>query len=209
MPNVCAIPYCIMMTHSLRQPRQIVIIDRQRARSEIGVIGRARPLPVRRRGNQLPPHRVAMDVIDFLPEFFRRENVAIITAAALPEAYVLVAIGLDIQHLREEIRGILQDKSACFACDGNLDFDKDIGDIINRLGRPNEQMNMLGHENVGEQAEGVNGLGAGDGVDEPLAWAIFAEKRLAVETRKGEVMGVAGRVDAAASFPDGDGFGNG
>lgn len=184
-------------------------MDGEGALAEVGVVGGAGPGVVGGAGDQLAADGVLVDVTDFLMEFLGGEDVAVVAGAGLPEVEGVVCGGL---HSREKVGGVFQDVGAGFFGDGGFDGVEEGGDVGIGAERLEEEVDMFGHENVGDEAEGAGFLGGGEGLCEPAAGAGFGEEGLALIAGEGEVAVVGGRgavVDAFARGGVGVGRGHG
>src|SRR5262249_23035499 len=136
---------------------------------------RAGPLPVGGLFNQAAPDGVEVNVFDHCTEGCRFLDVAIVTAARLPEQALGAASALacDLgQPRRRLFAEVLDARSADRFFDGRQDG----VDLVDGLAGINDQVNVLGHEHVSPQSE-VEGLaGLLDALDEPQAGPLSAQK---------------------------------
>jgi len=85
------------------QPGQGVHLDWHRP--DAGVVAGTRPYPVRGDLHQPTPHWVVVDVLDHGQERLQLADVPVMAAAALPEAIMHRAAGLNVAQAFQECRG--------------------------------------------------------------------------------------------------------
>ena len=74
------------------------MIDAERPGTDACIVGRSRPEPVLGLSTQTTTNGIAMQVLNLLVYGGRFVDVAIVSAATLPEAIVYVAIGLAVYN---------------------------------------------------------------------------------------------------------------
>src|SRR5262245_44065427 len=172
-------------------------IHLNRHRADAGVEQRARPHPVGRFLHQSAPHGIVVNVLDHLQQGRWFEGISIVTAAALPETIVDFAAGLRVlqflqvrwRALLEELQGLLRHRQ--------LQGGANLANLVLRFARPEEHMDVFGHDHVGPEVEVEFAACSAHGVDEPLARAVFGEESQTVKAREGQLMGMARLVVAA------------
>lgn len=90
-----------------------------------------------------------MDVFDHGVQCRRIEDIAIITAASLPEAMVHFTVGLFVAESFEKIRGLSTKKGQSLPLDRYFYAGPDQTNLIYRVAWPNDEMNVLGHNDIG------------------------------------------------------------
>jgi hypothetical protein len=105
-------------------------------------------------------------------------------ASALPESVVNLTVRLAILHSIKKMASMTPYEDHGSLYDGQLDGAQDVADVVVRLSRPEQQMDMLGHDHVGPDMECIPGTCPIDSLGEPQPTAILAQKRLAAGSRR-------------------------
>src|SRR5437870_3615532 len=92
-----------------------------------------------------------MNVLDHRPQCSRVGDVAVIAAATLPEAIMDLTVGLAIAQMLEKMGCLLANKSQRLPLNGNFERCPNEAHFINGIPRPDDDMNMLGHNDIGPQ----------------------------------------------------------
>ena len=158
------------------------------------------PRPIRWPTDQAPPHRVGVDVGDGSIKRGRVGDVAIIPAASLPEVMPLARARRLARQVLEEVWLMLAQPSQRPPGDGLLErslclFDSHLGRT-----RVDQQVHVLGHDDVGEQGDVVLVSHGVQRFDRPSARAIASEQGPAAVAGEGQLMGVAGDVVNLSPF---------
>ncbi len=177
---------------STRVAGQRLKADRQPSDRVIFVGSCARPLPVHRMDAQFPTNGVRMDVISRLPNVRWVPQVSIKTTSSLPKAKRLFPVWLDAGHARGKLGCILLYDQPGALRHRLLQRAGDSADRVVHRERVNQQMHMLGHDDIRPNVEAVFGARLFDRVDQPAPRAVPAQKRLLIETRERERVRVAG-----------------
>ena len=148
-------------------------------------------MPVHGTFNQPAPHGIGVDVVDLFPDFGGRPEIVIVPAAALPEALCLTAVGLAVEHPAGELRRFALNEQEGPLRHRLLERRENRADVIVRIARMDQQMNMLGHDDPRPQVQKMPLAGERDGVDHPFPRAVAVEERPTLETGEGEVVGMA------------------
>jgi hypothetical protein len=141
-----------------------------------------------------------VDVADFAAELGFVTDVAVEATAGLPEAGRAVGVG-----------NAGEDRSvkAAPACDDSLgerELEREQGAVQRAaVGGPHEEVQVLGHDDPGEELEAVLGSGRGEAVEEKAADDGVGEEREAVVAGEGDEAGVPGELAALHPLADGGG----
>ena len=144
-----------------------------------------------------------MDVRYLLPGFLRTPEVAIKAPPTLPETMGAGAIGLPIPHRREKLRRMPANVTQGRVGDRLLEGSQNLRHRINALAGPKHQMHMFRHDDPGPEGKIMERRGTGEGGTKPLPGTVLEQEGLATVTGKGQIMGVAGVVDASTGLVTG------
>ncbi len=144
--------------------------------------------------------RIVVNVIDHRTKRGRFLDVAIISAASLPETIVDLPMGLGVPQTFEKRRGVAAKKGQGFSLHGYFEGRSNEPDFINRLPWPNDDMDVLRHNDVSPNQEIPPITGLVQGLDKPLPASVFAQQGQSPKARKGKLVGLAGGVIASAPF---------
>lgn len=179
-------------------------IDAKRPRPRLCKLPRARPRPVRRRGTKSASNRVQMDVPNLFPDLVGRKQIAVVSAAALPEPDHDLAVRRAIRHLRQVPRRITLDPRDPALRHRLLHRRQDGAHLRGLLipwARPNQQMHMFRHRHPCPQVKLVRFLRKSNRINQPLPRAINRKKRPSLKTREREVASVPVAVEPLESAP--------
>ena len=127
-------------------PRQRIAIQSQWTNPHAREVGRAGPVPILRPWAQTAANRIAVKVFDQPVDGGRLHDVAVIPAAPLPEPVVDLAGRLAICHPTEEGRRLPPNERHRPLRDRLFYGVEDLADVVDRLRRPDEQVDVFGHD---------------------------------------------------------------
>src|SRR5262249_35163259 len=130
-------------------------------------------------------------VLDLLEHRSRLEDIAVVTAAPLPKAVVHIAVRLPILHKPEKLAGMPMDKQQGALGDRLLDRVQDVADVIDRFGRPDQEVSMLRHDDIRPHMKMELAASPINRFDQPLAAPVLAQERLPAKAGKGEGVSIA------------------
>jgi hypothetical protein len=139
-------------------------------------------------------------VLDLLEYRGRLEDIAVVTPAPLPKAIVHVSVRLPILHTDKKGRSLPTDKQQGALRHRLLDRVENVADVIVQLGRPDQEMSVLRHDDVRPDMETKFAARTIHRLDQPCATSILAQERLPLKAGKRESMGVARVVVPFAGF---------
>ncbi len=108
---------------------------------------RARPTPIACPLHQPTTHRVEVNVVDHRRQGSRFDDIAIATGAGLPEV-PLGPASATLSDARKPLRSMPSEIRRRATPDGLLDCTQDQFHLVNRLTRPDDQVDVLGHKHV-------------------------------------------------------------
>jgi hypothetical protein len=117
---------------------------------------------------------IVVNVIDHRPKRGWFLDVAIISPASLPETIVDLPIGLCVPQTFEKRQGVAAKKGQGFSLHGYFEGRSNEPDFIDRLSWPNDDMDVLRHNDVSPNQEIPPMTGLVQGLDEPLAASVLA-----------------------------------
>ena len=126
-----------------------------------------------------------MNVLDHGAERGRFPDVAVVTAAALPEAIMDLSIGLLIAQLFEKVGSLAAQKSQRLALHRDLEGRADEADFVNRFLWPNKDVDVLGHDDVSPQGEVAPAAGLVERCDKPVPAPVLAQQGKPPEAGEG------------------------
>ena len=137
-----------------------------------------------------------MQVVDHRQQRLGPDDVAIKPPPWLPEVMLHALAALRLQA-RQPVRRVLLEVLHGLPADRLLEPAEEVGVVVLAVARPDDQVDVIGHEDV--RPHGVVQFlpGCVDGVGQPLATAILGEQREAVVAGAGQLVGVTGIVVAA------------
>jgi len=144
--------------------------------------------------------RIVVNVIDHRTKRGRFLDVAIISAASLPETIVDLPIGLGVTQAFEKQRCVAAKKGQGFSLNRYFEGRSDEPDFIDRLPWPNDDMDVLRHNDVSPNQEIPPTPGLVKGFDKPLPASVLAQQGQSPKARKGKLVGLARGVIASAPF---------
>lgn len=134
-----------------------------------------------------------MDVVDLLEEFRITDDVAIVTAAGLPEARDAVRVG---DRFKDAIRAEFTPSLDDFLCKAGFECRKDSLDSQGSMMRTQEQMNMVGHDDVGVEMEIHRLTDLRKAISESVTDFRMPQQRQALIAGEGQETGVVGMFEA-------------
>src|SRR6266496_3939633 len=141
-----------------------------------------------------------MDVLDHLQKGKRFHDVAVVAAAALPEAIVHVTVGLTILQFFQKRGRVLPQVFDGLAMDGGFKSRANAADFVCRLLGPDEYVDMFRHDHIRPNIELMPSSCRFQGIHEPPPSPILGQQRLSEETRKRQLVRMTGKVVALDSF---------
>jgi hypothetical protein len=175
-------------------------VDFKRDRPDSGIPPGAGPGPILGSLDQPTLNRVLVDVGDDLERCLVVHDVPVIASAGLPEPQSCRAIVSRRCQPRQPLRGMDAKVIDRPASDGTLDLPEDASDLVQRLTRAKQNMNVLGHDDIGPEVEPHPRPGGLDRLDEPPPSSIARQQGEPPITRKRQFMGMTRLIVAAATF---------
>lgn len=139
-----------------------------------------------------------MDIVDHGEQRLALDDVAIVTAAALPEA-MFRSLATLTGNARQPFGSVFGQEADRFL--GNRFFNgrANPGDVVLTTARINNEMDMLGHEDVGPDMKLPTETSGVDGIDQPLAHAVSLQEGESAVTTEGQFVSVAGFIVISAA----------
>jgi hypothetical protein len=116
---------------------------------------------------------------------YRLDDVPIVPATPLPETIVHLPVGLPIFHPHQELGSYTPNVNQGPLCDRLFDGIQHGADVVFWLGRPDEQVSVFGHDDVGPDVEAELSSSTIDGLYEPLPTSVFCQERVSMKTGEG------------------------
>ena len=150
-----------------------------------GPVAGARPGPVGGFLDKSASDGVVVDVLDGVVDGGWIEEVFVPTGSGLPEA-VIGAVGVDNGEFFQERGCVLLEVPDRLMTDGLLDRGEDLVGLHLRIGHPEEDMDVFGHDYPRPEMEAVSVAGALARVDEPQSRAVSGKELVAAVAGEGE-----------------------
>ena len=147
-------------------------------------------------GDQPLAHRIEMHIIDHRLQRARRDDIAIVAAARLPKVMFDLLASLHTQP-RQPVGSMRLEILHGFAADRFFEPFEEVRIVVRPLARPHDQMDMIGHEDIGPQCIVQLASGFVNGVRQPLATAVLGQEWITAITRTGQFVSMAGIVVAS------------
>jgi hypothetical protein len=110
-------------------------------------------------------------------------------------------IGLFVTKSVEKGRSLPAQKGQRLPLDRYLQGSPDQPDLVRCLARPDDDMNVFGHDDVGPQGEIVTAPGGLESLKHPATGSIPIQERQTAEAGKGQFMSVSRLIVTADLFP--------
>jgi len=157
----------------------------------------AGPLPVGRLLDQSSTNRVEMDVIQNARQGPRLDDVPVVAAAGLPEQSFDASIPLS-GYSGEPLGGVFLEVQDRSTTDGLFHGLQDRGDRRINIPGPNDEVDVLWHENIRPDFESQSLACSPDRIGQPLTGPIGREELVSMATGERQLMDMARFVKAPA-----------
>jgi hypothetical protein len=154
--------------------------------------------PLRWVQDQSSADGIIVNVLDGLPDRLDGGQVAVVASAGPPET--IRDLLLSRRQQLEPFGLALPEIDQCSARDRLFDRSQNFRNGVHFSARVDDEMDMLRHEHIGPQVERLLGLAGAESIHEIVARSFAFQKRAIVKATEGQLMGIARRVAALASF---------
>src|SRR5262249_43705568 len=187
---------------STRKPHPSGIQTRQwvhlyRHRQHAGVKPGTRPNPIGCLLDQAPANRIVVDVFDHLQQCPWLDHVPIVAPTSLPETIVHFSVWLYILEMFQKIRSSPPKKLQGLSSHRSLQGGADQPDLVFLSLRPDDQVHVLRHDDVGPDKEPVFSPRLFHCVHKPTPSPVPVQQRQTVKAREGQLMSMAWLVVAS------------
>ena len=160
----------------------------------------AGPPPFRRRVHQPTAHRIRVDVSDECRDCSPFAHVPVESASRLPESKDGPVAFIRRQTVHPLMLVVPLQKPSCAPGYRPLDRKQESADVVRWTAGVHEQVHVLRHEHVGPQSYILFLACFLKCVCKPLPGSVFGEERQSIVTGEGQMVGIAGNVEAPATF---------
>lgn len=151
-----------------------------------GILGGAGPLPVLGEFHEPAPHGIGMNVVDGSVDRRIANEIPVVPTATLPEAILNTPARPFISHAYRDMRCRFGYEPVGFPGDGSFDCQENLGDLRFRFSRKDDQVHVLGHNDVRPCLKAQFPSRHFECVEKPPASAVAPKKRLTSITTERE-----------------------